>query len=138
MYDYYDYDMYPVRYAGEPSRYPAPAPPPEQGHAPIFDDYKPYPPMYQYPCPPMPEITLPAMEMTGVEYLKNLFTKLMGKKINILIEGRQKTVECVRVIKVEDGVVVVELKTGGICVIPLNEISAVCMSKELAQEYYKV
>jgi hypothetical protein len=69
---------------------------------------------------------------------EKLIYKAYGKKINILIEGRQKTVECVRVIKVEDGVVVVELRTGGICVIPLNEISAVCMSKELAQEYYKV
>lgn len=140
---YYD-DMYPVRYSREMPRHPShdydrqPAPMPEPGQRPIFDDY--CPPPYPMPCPtpmpmpmPMPEETLPA-----IEHLENLFKKLVGKTVNILIEGRQKTVECVKVIKVEDEVVVVELKNGSICVIPLSEISAVCMPKDLAKEYYDI
>jgi len=133
---YYD-DMYPVRYSREmphhpdyPDRWPPAMP--EPGHRPIYDDYCP-PPM-PLPTPiPMPEETLPA-----IEYLEKLFKKLIGKTISILIECRQKTVECVKVIKVEDEVVVVELKNGSVCVIPLSEISAVCMSKDLAKEHLNV
>lgn len=150
MYDnMYDDGMYPVRYSRElpghdrPAHVPAPSP--EHGFEPIipiYEDYPTYPmPRDRHPCPmpmpmPMPEETLPAMEMLAEEYLADLFTRLMGKKVNILIEGRQKAVECVKVIKVEDGVVIVELKCGTVCVIPLDEISAVCMPKELAKEFF--
>ena len=149
MYDnmYYDDmyygDMYPIRYSREVPRHPVPdhrrPPVPEHGHAPIFEDYHPYPmPRDDYPMPlPMP-MPMPEETLNAIEYLHKLFTKLMGKKVNIIIECRQRTLECVKIIKVEDGVVVVELKTGTICVIPLDEISAVCMAKELAKKYYNM
>lgn len=135
---YYD-DMYPIRYSREMPRHPShdydrrppSMPEPGHGHRPIYDDYCP-PPM-PMPTPiPMPE-TLPA-----IEYLEDLFKRLKGMTISILIECKQRTVECVKVIKVEDEVVVVELKNGSICVIPLSEISAVCMPKDLAEKHLNI
>jgi len=144
VYNYYNdmyYDnVYPIRYAGEVPHYPAPDhrppyPMPEHGHAPIYDDYRPCP---DYPMPmPMP-VPMPEETLNAIEYLDNLFKKLMGQKVNIIIECWQRSLECVKIIKVEQGVVVVEVKSGNICVIPLDEISAVCMGKEMAEKYYDV
>ena len=53
----------------------------------------------------------------------------------LTIEGARGNFDCVRIISVDECKVVAETKHG-VCVISLREITAVCMSKEVADEIF--
>lgn len=99
--------------------------------------YEPYPPM---PCPGYPPIqptppvdSMPGMRERCLMHLRDLLEMLKHKKVSFVIEGARGNFDCTKVISVDDCTVMVETKNG-ICVIPLMEITAVCMSKDVAKD----
>lgn len=99
--------------------------------------YEPYPPM---PCPEPPPIhpapptdVMPGMRERCLMHLRDLLERLMHKKVSFIIEGARGNFDCTKIIRVNDCTVVVETKNG-VCVIPLMEITAVCISKDVAKD----
>ncbi|MFY9176514.1 MAG: hypothetical protein WBI74_00325 [Caldicoprobacterales bacterium] len=99
--------------------------------------YEPYPPI---PCPEYPPVQptppvdmMPGMRERCLMHLRGLLESLMHKKVSLIIEGVRGTFDCIKIISVDDCTVVVETKNG-VCVIPINEITAICMSKEVAKD----
>lgn len=66
-------------------------------------------------------------------YLKNLFSELIGKKVDILLNGREGIFKNLLILKVEDGVVITEAEKE-ICVIPIKFIATVFIAKDLAKK----
>ncbi|HZJ83550.1 MAG TPA: hypothetical protein VFD57_07050 [Clostridia bacterium] len=64
-------------------------------------------------------------------HMKDMLKKIMDKKVSLIIEGARGNFDCVKIVKMDDCVVMVETKSG-ICIIPYHEITAICMSKEVA------
>lgn len=136
-------DSYPIRYPGDSlynqaNNYDNYGRPPE--HAPSYPMPCPeLPPMTPPPMVPMPppmppghEMPMPGTRMHCVMHLKHMLEKLMNKKASFIIEGAKGNFDCVKVTKVDNCTVVVETKNG-VCIIPLYEITAICMSKEVAE-----
>lgn len=66
-------------------------------------------------------------------YLKSLFKKLAGKKVDILLNGRETVFKDLLVLGVKDNVVISEADDE-ICMIPIKWIATVFLSKDLAKE----
>ncbi|HZJ57343.1 MAG TPA: hypothetical protein VFD89_03790 [Clostridia bacterium] len=150
----YNDDMYSVRYATDPiynqeagydyyggasePYYPYPTPCPEYPSTPPMPPVHPMP-----PGPPMPP-TMPmhpvdpwsAMKILCLTHLKNMLEKMKDKKVALIIEGARGNFDCVRIMSVDECKVVAETKNG-VCVISLREITAVCMTKEVADQILK-
>ena len=90
-----------------------------------------YPSMPAYPMPPAD--MMPGMKMQCLMHLKYILEKMKDKKAALIIEGARGVFDCIKIMDVTDCMVVVETKNG-VCVIPLNEITAVCMSREIADD----
>lgn len=88
-----------------------------------------YSPFYKFP-----------MESTRLDtntYLKNLFGRLVGKRVDILLNGREGIFKNLLILKVENGVVITEAENE-ICLIPLRFIATVFLPKNLAKELYQL
>lgn len=140
----YNNEIYPVRYPvdafnnqgfnndfyGMPPENNQPYPPMPQPPMPCPPYHPPMPPM---PCPPQPPIVMPPdWKLQCMMHMKDMLEKLMHKKVSLIIEGTRCNFDCVKILKMDDCVVMVETKTG-ICVVPYHEITAICMSKEVAE-----
>ena len=76
------------------------------------------------------------MEMTdATTYIKCLLMNLMGKCVDILIDGRESFLKNLMVVKVEDGVVITQ-RDKEMCVIAIEDISAVCIPKDVSKHLY--
>lgn len=115
--------MPPMPYPPNNSTPPMPCPP-----------HMPMPPM---PCPPHlpkpPIDMMPGHRMQCMMHMKDILEKLMNKKASLVIEGARGKFECAKIVKMDDCFVMAETKAG-ICVIPYHEITAICMSKEVAKD----
>jgi|LSQX01.2.fsa_nt_gb hypothetical protein len=128
----YDY------YSGVPEpHYPYPMPCPEYPSVPA-PPVQPAPPMMPLtPMMPMhPVDPWSGMKMHCLIQLKNILEKAMDKKVALTIEGARGNFDCVRIISVDECKVVVETKNG-VCIISLREITAVCMTREVADEIFE-
>ena len=141
----YNNEIYPVNYPadvfynqtpnydyyGMPPEHHYPQPMPPEHHHPC-PEYPPMPPMP--PISPMPptEPTL-GMKWLCLMHLKHILEKAMHKKVALIVEGAKGNFDCTKIISVNDCTVMVETKNG-VCVILLDEITAICMSKEAAKD----
>lgn len=149
----YNNKIYPVNYPADVFNNQAPnydfyGMPPEQHYPmPPENHYpQPMPPEHHYPCPeyppmppmppvnPMPPIDLmPGYKMQCMMHLKHILENAMNKKVALVVEGAKGNFDCTKIISVNDCTVTVATKNG-ICIIPLKEITAICMSKEVAKD----
>lgn len=70
-------------------------------------------------------------------YLINLFGRLVGKRVDILLNGREGIFKNLLILKVENGVVITEAENE-ICLIPLRFIATVFLPKNLSKELYQL
>lgn len=70
-------------------------------------------------------------------YLRNLFDRLVGKRVDILLNGGEGIFRNLLILKVENGVVLTEAENE-ICLIPLRFIVTVFLPKNLAKELYQL
>ena len=54
----------------------------------------------------------------------------------MIIEGVKGNFDCIKIVDVDDCKVAVETKNG-VCLIPLGEIKAICVSKEVYEDIMK-
>lgn len=120
-------------YFGMPPEYHHPQPMPCPEYPPMPPVQPPMPPM----PPPMPPMDLmPGMKMQCMMHLKHLLEKMKDKKASLIIEGAKGNFDCIKIMSVNDCMVVVETRNG-VCLIPLDEITAICMTKEVAEDVLK-
>lgn len=134
----YNNEIYPVNYSSDgfnnqAANYDYYGMPPEHSHP--CPEYPPMPPM-----PPKPPVSpMPPTEPTQgmrwlcLMHLKHILENAKKKKVSLTIEGAKGNFECTKVLSVNECTVMVDTRNG-VCVIPLDEITAICMSKEAAKE----
>lgn len=134
----YNNEIYPVNYPAEflfnqASNYSYYGMPPEH-HYPMPPEHNPMPCPEYPPVQPMPPMDLlPGMRMQCMMQLKHILEKAMNKKVALIVEGARENFDCTRILSVNDCHVTVATKNG-VCIIPLDEITAICMSKEAAKD----
>jgi len=95
-----------------------------------YMEYVPYIPYVQYDWMTMNE---KQEESQGDNYLKVLFEKLVGSKVDILLNGRETVFKDLLVLGVKDNVVINKTNSE-ICVIPLNWIATVFLSESVSEK----
>lgn len=86
---------------------------------------------------PFRQLPIPKVPIDTNTYLKKLFTKLIGYRVDILLNGRESVFKNLKILKVENGVVYTEAEED-ICVIPIRFVATVFMSKSLAKKLCKL
>jgi hypothetical protein len=88
-----------------------------------------------YTCMPYGQIPVHYRQMPEGEddYLKKLLSKLTGRKVDILLNGREGVFKNLLILRVEDGVVITEAENE-ICVIPIKFIATVFLAKDFGKK----
>ncbi|MCY6371305.1 hypothetical protein [Clostridium ganghwense] len=89
-----------------------------------------------YPFMPFRQMPTSQMPMDTNTYFKNLFNRLVGKRVDILLNGREGIFKNLLILKVDNGVVITEAENE-ICLIPFRFIATVFLPKDLAKELYQ-
>ncbi|NLJ40803.1 MAG: hypothetical protein GX352_04235 [Clostridiales bacterium] len=89
-------------------------------------------PMQSMPASPVPPAPPMDHKMYCMMHMRSILENLMDKKVSLIIEGTGGSFDCIRILSANECVVTVETKNG-ICVIPMGQITALCMSEEDAE-----